>query len=98
MIDINNLVNRILNEMPEDHRPEGYPAVQMQDLTALAEEIRRLRKVMEVCASMAGKDWLEGQLALAEALDAPYGTENLDVVLLRAAIDPIPYRPTGATR
>lgn len=54
-----------------------------------AAEIERLEKVMAACASLAGQDWLTGLLALAEALDATYGTENLDYVLGRyAALTP----------
>ncbi len=43
MTDLNELINRILTVMPEDHEPEGWPAVRMRELTALADEIQRLR-------------------------------------------------------
>lgn len=38
----------------------------------LEKENIRLREIMEACASIAGKDWLWSQLALAEALDGNF--------------------------
>ena len=42
-------------------------------------EVERLRSVMKAVASMPGRQWLIGQLALAEALGE--GGEHLDYVL-----------------
>lgn len=74
MIDINNLVNRILNEMPEDHKPEGWPAVQMQDLTALAEEIERLRKELAEYLVLEVRSGYRAWISLLEDDDMWYET------------------------
>jgi len=50
---------------------------------ALAVEIERLRTVMTAVASMPGKEWLTGQLALGEALQS--GGSNLDYVMALVA-------------
>jgi hypothetical protein len=55
-------------------------------------EISRLKSVMEAVASLPGKDWLIGQLALGEALDGKTGkhldvvTENYEVFKMRESI------------
>ena len=33
----------IVESLAIDHTPEGWPAIQMQEVTALADEIKRLR-------------------------------------------------------
>jgi hypothetical protein len=33
--------------LPIDHEPDGWPAIQMRDLTALVDEVDRLRKEAE---------------------------------------------------
>ncbi len=48
----------------------------------LVEEINYLKSVMEEVASMPGKDWLEGQLKLGEALN-PVGEEPSTVEKIR---------------
>jgi len=45
-------------------------------------EVQRLYNVMAAVASMPGRDWVTGQLALAEALGT--GGEHLDFVLRQA--------------
>ena len=50
-----------------------------RECDAMDKEIYRLRNVMEAVASMPGKDWVTGQLALGEALKG--GGKNLDTVL-----------------
>jgi len=51
-----------------------------QQLTAAETETARLRRAMEAAASLAGRDWLIGQLALAESLQNVMG-ENLSYTL-----------------
>ena len=60
-----------INEAALDDRIDAY-----QKLATAEAEIARLRRAMEVVASLAGKDWLIGQLALAESLQNVMG-ENL---------------------
>lgn len=49
-----------------------------------AAEVERLRAAMKAVASMAGRDWITGQLALCEALDDRVGP-NLMFALQQAA-------------
>jgi outer membrane murein-binding lipoprotein Lpp len=51
----------------------------MAKVRTLTAEVERLRKAMAAVASMPGREWLAGQLALGEALQG--GGENLDYVL-----------------
>jgi len=53
---------------------------QNKRLAAAEAENERLRRAMEAAASLAGRDWLIGQLALAESLQNVMG-ENLSYTL-----------------
>ena len=57
----------------------GYIAELEGKVEHLAVENARLREAMSAVASMPGRDWLLGQLALADALNG--GGEHLDCVL-----------------
>lgn len=61
------------------------PACDVDDeiLAECLDEIERLRSVMEAVASLAGKDWLVGQLALGEALDGVFGAHYEHVIKQR---------------
>ena len=41
-----------------DHEPDGYPAVLMRDITALADEIERLREALRYAVAEAN-GWFE---------------------------------------
>jgi len=51
-----------------------------QEFINTCNENERLRRAMEAAASLAGRDWLIGQLALAESLQNVMG-ENLSYTL-----------------
>ena len=48
MTSTHETIDQLLARMrllEKDHSPEGWPAVQMKDVTALCDEIERLRKL-----------------------------------------------------
>jgi len=51
------------------------------DIEQLQYALSTARKAMAACASAAGRDWLQAQLALSEALNSDNGTSNIDAVL-----------------
>ena len=46
-MDIDDLLE-FVESLAIDHKPEGWPAIQMQEITALADEVKRLRAEKEL--------------------------------------------------
>lgn len=64
-----------LRLLEEDHKPEGWPAVQMRDITALLDERDTLREALRECLRVnetsAGdniSEWANAMLKAREAL------------------------------
>ena len=56
MSDTRDIVER-LSGMSADHGPDGWPAVQMRDITALCEEVTRLRAELAEAQKLARDDF-----------------------------------------
>ena len=64
-------------------RAAGGKVISVAVAETLAAEVERLRDVMRAVASMPGRDWLAGQLALSETLDGN-GERHIAFVMKQA--------------
>ena len=77
----------IVESLAIDHTPEGWPAIQMQEVTALADEIKRLRaenkRLRSAALDVVSWDWRELQQHPdhVDWIAAPRAIDNLEKTL-----------------
>jgi len=65
---LEEVLEMVNDHYPVDHEPDGWPAIQMRDLTLMADEIERLREVERLAIAYKNQSMRPASTKLSEGL------------------------------